>query len=187
MFSCCSDVVEMYFLFLSLSLLLPFIRMFFYECFPLFFLNEKKYTNGLKMGCFSGRAHFVGITLSRVHSFVPLPVMHFFSKKWPSLTYVTLSVVYLSRRRGNERFFPSAILQPWCIFPPFFCCLFLFDATNFTSLTLRSNILLVVCLYLYLFVTICSNTQFHRLWSYNVSKNSASSRLLHPSNKFQFF
>lgn len=153
--------------------------------FPSFFLNEKKYTNGLKMGCFSGRAHFVGTTLSRVHSFVPLPVMHFF-KKVAFANVRTLSVVYLSRRRGNERFFPSAIiLQPWCIFPPFFCCLFLFDATNFTSLTLRSNILLVVCLYL--FVTICSNTQFHRLWSYNVSKNSASSRLLHPSNKFQFF
>lgn len=101
--------------------------------FPSFFLNEKKYTNGLKMGCFSRRAHFVGTSLSRVHSFVPLPVKRF-SKKWPSLTYVTLSVVYLSRRRGNERFFSSAIiLQPGCIFPPFVCCLFLFDATNFKS------------------------------------------------------
>lgn len=97
--------------------------------------------------------------LSRVHSFVPLPVMRFF-KKVAFANVRTLSVVYLSRRRGNERFFPSAILQPWCIFPPFFffaVCSCLMQ--QISSLTLRSNILFCCMLYL----LVCYNLFKHTI------------------------
>lgn len=115
--------------------------------------------------------HCVGTPLSLVRY-----IMRF--KKCGFLYNVRFLVVYLSRRRGKERFCYSSTLvyiSSVVLFPDV--------ATKFVS---RPR--LISCVVVYFFFFGCIFLFFSQFieWSYNVSKNSASSRL-HPSNKFQFY
>lgn len=113
------------------------------------FLDEKKYTNGLKSGCFP---RSVG---------TPLSLVRYICVSKSGFLYNVRLVVYLSRRRGKERFCYSSTLV--------YISSVLFLMLQQISCHVKIDILLLLFFLVVFFFSSLKYTQSIE-WSYNVSK-----------------